>query len=364
MKANLDPLKELIISFKKELNELVLKEKEYPIDINERDPIQPWQRTEAYSWMFFEVNYHIFKDEFGEFRKKSNLSLYPQSLLKNANDFYTKWGMKTIDVHGCKATIAKIKEIHKYKKYGIEPPFSSESLIDYIKRLEERVPKDIYSKIWQESLFSFLEFVKANIPSECQGFIDTIFPEDRTFYEDTIIRLVRKDKFPTNIVYVAEILKNLSNELLSGDLRTQHGAAEALAFAWVCISSARLQVPTQVKLIYEFNPSSLISEKAADTSLTSYKYLSNIPTFFGHIPIEISKSQFEYFSALTKINKDLGIENRFLKSTERSLREIFDRAVNKLNIPPKHGEITFLTFTSWPTEVLHHRTQIDNARYR
>lgn len=364
MNLILDPLKELLTSFRSELSELVLLEKKHPIIINESDPIKFWERTEAYSWIFFETQYSFFWSISEETKKKNFLTCYPESLLKKADDYYSRWGMKTIEIHGCKTQIANLKEIYKYKKYGIPKPFPSEPLITHVKRLRELTTKETYSKkIWKESLGSYLEFVKASIPSECQGFINDIFPEDRTFYSDTIIRLTTKEKFPTNIIFIAEILKNLSDEILEGNHRAQYSNAETLAFAWLCMTCSRIQIPTNIKLLHSFDFSSLIVEECPERLFFSKRHLLKIPTLFGNITMEISKRLFEYFSILQQSNQTNEIKISF-KSSQRSLERSFEKAVNKLNLSLIHGKITFSTLTNWPTEVLYHRTQIDNSRYK
>lgn len=363
MKSNLIKLKELILLFRNEVAERVLWGKDHSPKLDKHILIEPWEKTEAYSWIFLEPNYTFFCDMAEESRRKNISSSYPKGLLVKAKEIYSKWGMKTIEIMGCKTQAVKIKEIHKYKLYGIPEPTNDESLIEYIERLRELVNIETYSKkTWEESLGCFLQYVRDYIPPECCGFIDVIFPQDRTFYSDMIIRLIRKDKFPTNIVYVSKILKQLSEDLLWGDSRTQHGAAETLAFSWLCLISARLRLPTRVKLLYEVDFSSLSQQKSS-FEIFPNRFFLEIPTFFGHIPMEISKLHFDYFSILQGINQKLGIMDRSFKSTERSLREVFDRATSKLSLPSNHGEITFQTFTSWPTEVLHHRTQIENKRY-
>ena len=365
MAPNIHHLKELILLFRNELIEQTNQIQDHSVTINKRDPITPWERGEAYSWIFLETDYETFRISSEQIMRSPHLA-YPEALLKPAEKYYSKWGMKTIKTaYGCPATTISIKEIHKYKTYGIPQPTPEESLIAYIKRLEELCTEETYSKkTWKESLACFLEYIKTNISTDCVGFIDSIFPEDRTLYDGKIIRLVPKKKFSTNIIFVADILKNLSQEFLQGDPRAQHSAAETLAFALLCLTSARLRLPTEIKLLYEFDYLSLHSEEPLQPSPFSKRYFLKVPTLFGAVPAEISKTHFNYFFILSQINRQAGIKNRFFKVSERCLGETFNKAVSKLKLPPKHGEITLSTLTSWPHEVMHHRTQIDNKRYK
>lgn len=329
-----------------------------------QSPLLQWQKDEAYSWIFFEVNYLFFWGVSEKYNRKQ-LSLtypdYPDWLLQSAASIYSKWGMKDKIIGNYRTTTFRIKEIYKYKRYGIPPPEAGETLIDYVKRLETLASKKTESKLWEESLACFLEFVRVNIPQEYLGFIEVILPEDRTYYSNSTIRLIRKEKFPTNIIYTAQILENLSEEMLWGDARSQLAAAEALAFSWLCLASARLQLPTSIKLLRTFEPSSLIKEKCPARIAFPERYSLKVPTLFGHVSVEISKLIFNYLCILAK-----NIQTNhsfFCTSRTRSLERAFDRAVNKLPLRPEEGEITFTTLTSWPDEVMHHRTQIDNSRY-
>lgn len=365
MNPDLFPLKEVILLFKNDLVKLIELDKDYPIDLPNNDPLSNWQKREAYGWIFFEPRYLLFWGLSDQIKKETPRQEYPESLSKEASSYYAKWRDKKIEISGYKVTVPRLQETVRYVKYGIPEPDPSESLIQYVKRLRSLISEELYSKkMWNESLGCFLDFIRSNIPTECHGFIDVIFPEDRAFYSDTIIRLIRKDKFPTNIIFVSEILKNLSEEILWGDPRGQHCAAETLALAWICLTGSRLQLPTQINLLHAFDGASLAIENKPERVCFPKRYLLKIPTLFGEVPMEISEFLFSYLSNLFQINQKMGHTNGFFKSSERSLRRAFDRATSKLNLPKGHGEITFTTFTSWPDEDPNYRTQIDNSRYR
>jgi hypothetical protein len=358
MNIELFPLKELILLFRNELSQRVLWEQGITPISSTQDPLQSWEKTEAYSWIFFETNYLFFWGASDKFYRQYHSDSYPDCLLQDAGRIYSKWGMQERIVSGCPSITARTKEIYKYKKYGIPEPLPNKSLIEYIKDLRNLVSEKTYSrKMWRESLASFLEYVRTSIPQECQGHIDIIFPEDRAFYSKTIIRLIRKEKFPTNIIFASQMLKNLSEAILQGDKRTQYTAVEALAFSWLCLASARLQHPTTIKLLLTFNFTSLAKENCPERIAFPHRYVIKVPTLFGDIPAEISEGHFNYLSLIAK-------NQQTFKSSQRSLERLLDRAVNQLPLKPKDGEITFTTLTSWPNEVMHHRCQIDNSKYK
>lgn len=361
MNPNIEPLKKILLSFKDALENLLELEKGIT-SISGDDPIPLWQKNQLYSWIFFESQYLFFWGTSEKTKKENQKRDLPKALLEKAEIYYSKWRDKEIKVQGYPTITPRLKETLRYCLHGIPKPEPEETLIRYIERLRNLVsPKTYLKKIWEESLGSFLEFVRFYLPTEHHGFIDVIFPENRTFYSDIIIRLIRKDKFPTNIVVVGEVLRSLAEDVLSGDPRTQHCSAETLAFAWICLTSSRLQLPTGIKLLFNFNASLLKTEEKPERLLFPTRHLLQVPTLFGNIPMEISKQLFEYLSTLSEINQG---STPFFKSSERSLRRAFDRATKKLDLPSEHGELTFTTLTSFPTENFHHRTQIDNSRYR
>lgn len=229
MNPNIEPLKKILLSFKDELEKLLKCEKGCT-SICSDDSIPLWQERESYSWIFFEPQYLFFWGTSEKAKKENQTRDLPECLLEKADTYYSKWRDKEIEFKGYSAIKPRLKETPRYCLYGIPEPERGETLIGYIERLRELVsPKTYFKKIWEESLGSFLEFIRSHLPIEHHGFIDVIFPEDRTFYSDAIIRLIRKDKFPTNIVIVGGILKNLAEDVLSGDPRTQYCSAETLA---------------------------------------------------------------------------------------------------------------------------------------
>lgn len=367
MNLDLFHLKELILLFRNQLADRIPWNHEGINPSAEKRPktLQQWEKDEAYSWIFLETNYLFFWG-LSDKSNRNQLALtypnYPDCLLQPAESIYLQWGMQEKKIGDYRAITVLIKEIHKYKRYGIPPPEVGESLIVYVKRLKRLVSEETISKkIWRESLGCFLEFVRISIPQEHLGFIDVIFPEDRAFYSNSIIRLISKEKFPTNIIFTAQILKNLSEEMLWGDARSQFSAAGALAFSWLCLTAARLQLPTTIKLLHTFDCTSLTKEKCPERIALPECYTLKIPTFFGDIRVEISKLLFNYLRILAK---NIQTNRSFFCSSQRSIERAFDRAVNKLPLRAEEGEITFTTLTSWPNEVLHHRCQIDNSKYK
>lgn len=367
MRPDIDGLKETLLLFRNEVAQKVLWGKKYAYILNERDPIKPWEKTESYSWIFFEPHYLFFWGMSDETKAKSRQLTYPECLQEKAINYYERAQIKTTIKNGDKMSSPRLFESCKYEQYGIPNPDPSETLIEYVNRLHELIlqdPANTYQKkLWRDSLNSFLEYVRANTLPESHGFLDVIFPQDKALYGDTFVRLILKEKFPTNIIFAAEILKNLCADILGGDLRTQHSACETFAFALLCLTSSRLQFPTELRLLYEFNFESLAVEDC-NSLIFPKRYFVKVPTLFGHIPMEVSKLTFSFFQQLALVNKAFALKKRAFKSSERCLREVFARAASKLSLPSKHGKITLTTFTSFPTENLRHRTQIENVRYK
>lgn len=369
MQADLYELKEQLLLFKNELMKWICWDKDHKDAFRGNSDFEPGLEREAYSWIFFEIEYLFFWGISDELKKEGWPENYPKDLLVEAQSYFSKWLDKELEMKGgIKCTKGRLKSSNDYRLYGIIPPDPQETLIKYIERLRyEEFEHKYTKKLWWESLGSFLEYVKAYTQPECHGYVDVIFPQDRTPFEGKVIRQITKDKFPTNIVVVISILKNLAEMMLGGDVRSQHCAAEALAFAWICLTSARSRLPTRINLLEEFDASTLSIEERPERPRFASRYTMKVPTLFGAVRMEISKSLYQYLLTLSKINKKLGVRNSFLKNTEhkaRALRRIFRRAVAEVNLPDNHGPVTFTTLTSWPTTCVHHRTQIDNSRYK
>gem|GEM_PF-3029196 len=360
MQADLYELKEQLLLFKNELMEWICWDKDHKDVFTGNSDFEPGLEREAYSWIFFEIKYLSFWGVSDELKKEGWSEDYPEDLLAESQSYHSKWLDKELVMKGgIKSTKGRLKSSNDYRVYGIIPPNPHEILIKYIERLRyEEFEHKHTKKLWTESLGSFLEYVKAYTQPECHGYIDVIFPQDRTPFEGKVIRKITKDKFPTNIIVVMSILKNLAEMMLWGDLRGQHCAAETLAFAWICLTSARLQLPTRINLLEEFNASTLSIEERPEGLHFTKRYTMKVPTLFGAVQTEISKSLYLYLQTLGRINRDFGVEGLFFKHTERGLRGVFSKAVKKLNLARSHGPVTFTTLTSWPTTDLHHRTQI------
>ena len=366
MKADLYELKEQLLLFKNELMEWICWDKDHKDAFSENSDFKPGQEREAYGWIFLEPHYWSFWGISDESMKEGWPENYPKDLLAAAQSYFSTWLDKELEMKGgIKYTKGRLKSSNDYRVYGIVSPEPQETLIKYVKRLRyEEFEHKHTKKLWWESLGSFLEYVKAYTQPECHGYIDVIFPHWKIPFEGKVIRGVLKEKYPTNILVVMGILKNLAETMLWGDVRSQHCAAEALAFAWICLTSARSRLPTRINLLEEFDASTLSAEERPERLRYTTRYTMKVPTLFGAVQMEISKSLYQYLQTLEKINKSIGVKDSFLKHTERGLRGIFSKAVKKLNLSSSHGPVTFTTLTSWPTTCIHHRTQIDNSRYK
>ncbi len=190
MKQNLDSIKELLSNFTDELAVKVELEKDHEIINDYDDTLRSWEKAEAYGWIFLESQYLFFWSVSEETKMRSQKNRkYPEHLLRNGNEYYLTWQNKVIEMKDVKRTVPRLCESSRYARYGIPQSLPTESLIAYINRLRELVSDKTYpKKQWGESLGSFLEFVRLHTSSDCHGFIDIIFPEDRAFYYGTIIR--------------------------------------------------------------------------------------------------------------------------------------------------------------------------------
>lgn len=222
--------------------------------------------------------------------------------------------------------------------------------------------------VWIKSLKSFLQYIREDTPFEIQGTLDCIFPykmkinrEDLPCYApDTfvkrehgfILRNVNEPVYPIDVFAAAEILQNLAKAVLEGRPNGQYTAAEALGFAWLCHAVGFARVMTQEKVIHT---TSLQALKTIDSTEETKQYPNHfitIQTFHGLKDIPISKTLFDFLTALPRSEGDDSI---FSKPISTLLRTLYDKGVSGSERAKSLGKITFRKFMSQSTHWYGHR---------
>lgn len=190
-------------------------------------------------------------------------------------------------------------------------------------------------------------------PKDERGFLEEIFPEEMKIFRGKIIRIVPPTVYPIDIYTMAEILKGLIEEVLEGRPKAQFCAAEALGFTWICLTSARRRLPTELKLISKIPSTSLILPESPENLDEKKRPLLKIPSLYDSSPVPISPIIANYLNAIRNIFP----QNRpiLLQSHPRSLKRVLDHVLKKLPSTVNLGKITFLTFLSHPHEAINQR---------
>ncbi len=214
------------------------------------------EKEKAYIWLFAEPwHYRALMH-----RQKS--PKIPEYYQQSAPAIYDLWQSfeKEVFYRGC--IIPRPKEV---------------SLLEYLHQLASMITEKAENRaVWEKSLRCFLQFIREDAHLDEQGTLEVIFPYEMKFQDNYshrkpengiekvkcryILRLVDEEIYPIDIFSGSDILQNLAHVVLNGRTNSQHTAAEALGYAWLChaIGISRLMTLTKEKIILK---SALISLK-------------------------------------------------------------------------------------------------------
>jgi hypothetical protein len=366
MKADLRSIKDVLNSFLAEIAEVDNIRKSIsapictPFNIKDRTPdfsnvefdLSPdsfWIEDNAYIWVYAEAWYYHHLMSHPKHNK------VPKYYLQPAQPIYQEWKDEEKDV---------------IYRGTIIPEPGDAVLNDYLISLASCV-QDCNEKgvIWIKSMKSFVQYIREDISFELQGSLECIFPykmEIRHGYSlqrignkfekverGYILRNIEDPVIPIDILTASDILKNLATVVLEGRPNSQHTAAEALGFAWLChaVGSARLM--TREKNVYT---TPLTALKAVDPEKIGNplqpKFYVSIQTFHGPKDVPISKILYDFLIALPRNPGSLCI---FSKPISTLLRTLYDKGIKASERAKSLGKITFLTFMSQATHWFEHR---------
>lgn len=369
MKPDLEPAKKIIRSFLAEIKAAVEMQRgisapvSLPFSIQDRtpdlnriefepEPTSSVEKEQAYIWLYAKPKH------FRSLMHRPKLPEAPEYYRQPALPIYQEWHAleKEIFGRGC-----------------IIPLPEAVSLGDYLQQLGLMITERYEKRaVWIKSLGSFLQFIREDTDLDQQGALEVLFPRKRKFengysFQKTekgvgkveyryILRIVDEEIYPIDIWVASDILKNLAHTVLHGRPNSQHTAAEALGFAWLChaIGSSQLMTLTTQEIIHE----SLLAALKLVKLEESEKYFLpecyfTIPTFYGPVDIPISKTLYDFLIALPRSQESLRI---FSRPPSSLLRTFYDKGVNASERAQKLGKITFRTFTSRPHEVFNYRS--------
>lgn len=225
-----------------------------------------------------------------------------------------------------------------FEQFELEIPHKGEILSDYIHRMAALVENEGKgARLEWRALKCFLAYLR-NITSEEIAFIEQIFPKKMGFSGDRIIRKIAPEVFPISQEITCDLLCELGNIAMNGRPNSRLSALEALGLCWLCLTTSRLRLPTQLEIVESIKPEAIFDGECPSL---------HAPTLFGARPIRISIRVAKYLSELSKIPSELPRET-IIQSPRRSLARTLDRAIQNCKINPDLGNITFVTMLSTP----------------
>lgn len=252
--------------------------------------------------------------------------------------------------------------------YHLDEPKSGETLYGYIIRLQDIVEnKEKIHFLWERGLSGFLHHLRKTISKDQIAFLELIFPEDMEIRKITAFKEVKIGKktsglrevpygqiarkispavYSINIKTAADIICELANTVLHGRQNAKLVAAETLGLCWICLTSSRLRLPISLKDLFVL-PKDVLRRSVDDIFPTL-----SLPTIFSYLPMPVSGTIWGLLKALSNTPGGQPRSSIF-QSPEESLYRRLRHTLEKLDLDPTKGKITFQTFLSPPVEFDH-----------
>jgi len=297
------------------------------------------------------------------------ISYHSETSQTLASKHYTTW-QKSIEKNAAPDTqyTEYFLNVEEFGSYHLDEPKSGETLYDYILRLRDIIENSVKIHfLWERGFSSFLYHLRKTISEKQIAFLELIFPEDMEIRKSTSCNAVQTGKFtweieetPTHLIarkispcrfpiYIctsADIMRELANTVLHGRQNAKLTAAESLGLCWSSLTCARRRLPLQLDDLLRLPKSAL--EIKSDETL----HMLTLPSIFGGQPMPISNTIGRFLKVISDIP---GASTRecIFQSPKESLYRCLRRTIEKLNLDPKKGKITFQTFLSQPEEFDH-----------
>lgn len=375
MKNDLEPAKKILRNFLAEIDEVrairkmisipqfaqsfTIKDAMPVIDDSEFNHNNYWEKEDAYIWLYADAwDYHAFMH-----RPKPPPT--PEYYSQLAWPLYQQWQRED-------------KEVLHRKCEKIPLPSANISLLEYLQQLALTISEENeHRDVWIESLRSFLQFLRDDTELEEKGPLEILFPsqesckgmEIRKNYllkgkgKDikkvegrVILRRIENTVYPIDILAASEILMCLANNVLEGRSDSQHSAAQALGFAWLCHAVACSRLVTRETLVFS---TKLCNFRTPELSNPKERgkptYFIAVSSLFGIIDVPVSKTIYEYLLALPRDSQSTLIFNMDWETVLRTFR---NKGVRQSKRAQQLGPITFLTFMHQPHHAIGHRTNL------
>ncbi len=318
-----------------------------------------WENEDAYTWLYAEARYCR------SLMHRMKVNVVPEYYREHALPIYLQWRDEEKEVfhRGC----------------IIPSPSGNINLANYLQQLALMASEENeHRAVWIKSLRCFLKFLREDTDLGQQGALEVIFPYKMEFRKGYsiqgkgekieeverryILRRVDAAASPIDILAASEITQNLAKIFLEGRPNSQHSAAEALGFAWLCHAVGSSRLITREKIIFS---TPLAALKPPNTKISEdpsqLQYHIGIRSLFGIIEVPISKILYEFLIALPRDSKSDLI---FTLPWRTLLRTFHEKGVKFSKRASNLGEISFLTLMSQPHEAIGHRPFLKQKSFK
>jgi hypothetical protein len=225
-----------------------------------------------------------------------------------------------------------------FEDFEFDDPLRDEKLGEYIERIAETVKKEGKgARLEWRALKFFLNYLR-NFNEEA-AFIEQIFPKKMDVMHGIILRKIAPEVYPLPEEIAGAIVCEFAQICCNGRKNVRYTAAESLGLCWLCLTAARLRLPTYLE--------NIIACKGDSLKIDENCHKLAVPTLFGDLDVVISRCVAQFFQALFKISTH---KNKFtiVSKPRRSLTRLLDNVIKKVNSDMRYGHIAYVTFLSSP----------------
>jgi hypothetical protein len=170
-----------------------------------------------------------------------------------------------------------------------------------------------------------------------------------------ILRNIPPTVYPIDIQATSNIIKNLFKTVFEGRSNSQHSAAEALGFAWICHAAAFAHIMVEENDLFELKVTDLIApEIGTKKEWFKPEYYLRISSNNGFVNAPISQNLYKYLLSLPRQSNN---EHIFCLPWRSLYRTLLSKGVYTplASGKPMSDNISFLTLMSQPHYAIGYR---------
>ncbi len=232
------------------------------------------------------------------------------------------------------------------KKFKFNAANPEETLINFLTRMADQIAQHGWGEPIEERAFrSFLGYVRR---FQDGAFVEHIFPKKMEVHHGMIIRNIDPERYPIPEELACQILTTFADKALEGRKDARLTALECLALCWICLTAARLKLPT----FFE----ELLASKVSSLNPNALSPTIALPTLFGLKKVPISQKIAQFLFSLASISTKAPTEI-FFRRPRKTLTRSLEEVIESIAPNPKYGHITYVSLMTLPHHFGNHRHQ-------